>query len=674
MNDKTEDNNYLKGLNPGQQEAVLHIQGPLLIFAGAGAGKTKTITHRIRHLIKSGIEPKNILAITFTNKAAKEMRDRILMAIEQDRGLAGDFPKEKPFISTFHSLGVHILKENSRAIGLTRHFSIFDKSDSQKTVKEIVQTMGLDPKQHAPNKILNIISREKGNLKNAEDFAESIRGPARPSGAGGENSTTYHELISRIWMEYEKKLKAEKALDFDDLLLKTYKLLKSDKEVREKYQNIWQYIHIDEYQDTNKVQYMMVKLLAEKHQNLCVVGDIDQNIYSWRGADIKNIMNFEKDYPKAKIVLLEENYRSTQNILAVANSIIKKNVNRVEKNLFTKNIEGEKISLYAGYNESEEAHYIANKAKELIATGISPREIAVLYRANFQSRALEDAFLTKSVPYQVLGTKFFERKEVKDIIAFVRAGLNPDSLTDIKRIINVPTRGIGKVTILKIFSNQKEEIPAGTRIKVDHFFKLLEKIREIALEKKPSEVIKFVLQESGIEKELRDGNDEDKERLENMRELATLAVKYDHLPIGEGIEKLIEEAALATDQDSLDLPALGREQAGKNENAVKLMTVHASKGLEFDYVFITGLEEDLFPHQKMGSIKNKEDGEEERRLFYVALTRARKKVFLTYANTRTIFGSAQVNAPSQFISDIEEEFIENDQTFEYREKIVYLEL
>jgi len=674
MNDKTEDNNYLKGLNPGQQEAVLHIQGPLLIFAGAGAGKTKTITHRIRHLIKSGIEPKNILAITFTNKAAKEMRDRILMAIEQDRGLAGDFPKEKPFISTFHSLGVHILKENSRAIGLTRHFSIFDKSDSQKTVKEIVQTMGLDPKQHAPNKILNIISREKGNLKNAEDFAESIRGPARPSGAGGENSTTYHELISRIWMEYEKKLKAEKALDFDDLLLKTYKLLKSDKEVREKYQNIWQYIHIDEYQDTNKVQYMMVKLLAEKHQNLCVVGDIDQNIYSWRGADIKNIMNFEKDYPKAKIVLLEENYRSTQNILAVANSIIKKNVNRVEKNLFTKNIEGEKISLYAGYNESEEAHYIANKAKELIATGISPREIAVLYRANFQSRALEDAFLTKSVPYQVLGTKFFERKEVKDIIAFVRAGLNPDSLTDIKRIINVPTRGIGKVTILKIFSNQKEEIPAGTRIKVDHFFKLLEKIKETALGKKPSEVIKFVLQESGIEKELRDGNDEDKERLENMRELATLAVKYDHLPIGEGIEKLIEEAALATDQDSLDLPALGREQAGKNENAVKLMTVHASKGLEFDYVFITGLEEDLFPHQKMGSIKNKEDGEEERRLFYVALTRARKKVFLTYANTRTIFGSAQVNAPSQFISDIEEEFIENDQTFEYREKIVYLEL
>ena len=655
MNEKNSKNDYLEGLNPGQKEAVLQTQGPLLIFAGAGAGKTKTITCRIMHLMKSGVEPKNILAITFTNKAAKEMRDRVMTALEKERGLAGISYIEKPFISTFHSLGVHILKENAREIGLIRNFSIFDKSDSLKAVRDIVRDMGLDPKQHEPNKILNIISREKGDLKNAEDFAESLR---------GGNTTSQHELVSRVWAEYELKLKVEKALDFDDLLLKTYKLLKSNKEVLEKYQNIWQYIHIDEYQDTNKVQYMTVKLLAEKHQNLCVVGDIDQNIYSWRGADIKNIMNFEKDYPKAKIVLLEENYRSTQNILAVANSIIKKNVNRVEKNLFTKNIEGDKISLYAGFNEAEEAHYIANKAKELITSGVSARDIAVLYRANFQSRALEDAFLTKSVPYQVLGTKFFERKEVKDIISFARAGLNPDSMTDIKRIINVPARGIGKVTILKIFSGQKDELPLGTKIKVDQFFKLLKEINKKTQESKPSEVIKFIIQESGIEKELRDGNDEEKERLENMRELATLAVKYDHLPIGEGIEKLIEEAALACDQDSLE----------KNEDAVKLMTVHASKGLEFDYVFITGLEEDLFPHQRMGSTKNKEDGEEERRLFYVALTRARKKVFLTYANSRTIFGSAQVNTPSQFIGDIEEEFIENDQTFEYREKIIYLEL
>ncbi len=656
METKKAEKGHLDGLNNPQKEAVLHTSGPLLILAGAGAGKTKTITCRIRHLISLGIEPRNILAITFTNKAAKEMRDRII-------GIMKD--GEKPFISTFHSLGVHILKENSREIGLTRHFSIFDKSDSQKTIKDILKDMNLDTKQYEPRKILNMISRSKGDLKTAEDFAESIR---------GENFTAFHSLVSQIWTEYENRLKKEKALDFDDLLLKTYKLLKNKPAILEKYQTLWPYIHIDEYQDTNQVQYMTVKLLAEKNKNLCVVGDIDQNIYSWRGAEMKNILNFEKDYPQAKIILLEENYRSTQNILAVANSIIKKNTNRVEKNLFTKNDEGEKISLYVGFNETEEAQYIANKSKELIASGVSAKEIAVLYRANFQSRALEDAFLSQSVPYQVLGTKFFERKEVKDVISFIRAGLNPDSLTDIKRIINVPARGIGKVTILKIFSDQKEGLPAGVKIKVNQFFNLLAEIKKRAEESKPSEVIKFVIKESGLEKELKDGNDEDKERLENMRELATLAVKYDYLPLGEGIEKLIEEAALATDQDSLELPATGNRQAGKNENAVKLMTVHAAKGLEFDFVFITGLEEDLFPHQRMNTAKNKEDGEEERRLFYVALTRARKKIFLTYANTRTIFGSNQTNIPSQFISDIEEGFIENDQTFEYREKIVYLEL
>jgi DNA helicase II / ATP-dependent DNA helicase PcrA len=662
MNEEKTNKKYLDGLNDKQKEAVLCTEGALLVFAGAGAGKTKTITHRIMHLISNGIEPKNILAITFTNKAAKEMQSRIVNALVERGGLENlNGAIEKPFISTFHSLGVHILKENSREIGLPRHFSIFDKNDSQRTVKEIVKDMGLDPKQHEPNKILNIISREKGNLNSVDDFLDTIR---------GENTTTHHELVGKVWTEYEKKLKDEKALDFDDLLLKTYKLLKNKKEVLEKYQNIWPYIHIDEYQDTNKVQYMMVKLLAEKNKNICVVGDIDQNIYSWRGADIKNIMNFEKDYPEAKIVFLEENYRSTQNILAVANLIIKKNQNRVEKNLFTKNSEGDKISVYTGYNENEEAHYIANKCQELIKTGVKAQEIAVLYRANFQSRILEEAFLTKSVPYQVLGTKFFERKEVKDIISFVRASLNTDSMTDIKRIINVPARGLGKVTILKIFAGEKESLPAGTRIKVDQFYNLLNNIGKLALEKKPSEVIKYVITESGIEKELKDGNDEDKERLENMYELATLAIKYDYLPVGEGIEKLLEEASLASDQDSLDQTI----QAKKNEEAVKLMTVHASKGLEFDYVFITGLEEGLFPHERIEKVKSKDDGEEERRLFYVAVTRARKKLFLTSASSRTIFGSTQSNIPSQFITDIDTEFIETDQVFEYREKIIYLEL
>lgn len=661
MNNEKENAEYLEGLNSKQKEAVLHKEGPILIFAGAGAGKTRTITTRIMHLIKSGIEPRKILAITFTNKAAKEMRDRVLYSIENDTVLNNDLPKEKPFISTFHSLGVHILKENSREIGLPRHFSIFDKNDSSKTIKDIVKDMGLDPKQHESNKILNIISREKSNLNSVDDFLETIR---------GENTTNHHELIGQIWIEYEKRLRAEKALDFDDLLLKTYKLLKNNKEILEKYQNIWPYIHIDEYQDTNKVQYMIVKLLTEKRKNICVVGDIDQNIYSWRGADIKNIMNFEKDYPEAKIVFLEENYRSTQNILAVANLIIKKNQNRIEKNLFTKNGEGEKISLYNGYNENEEAHYIANKCQELIKNGVEAQEIAILYRANFQSRVLEEAFLSKSVPYQVLGTKFFERKEVKDIISFIRASLNPDSLTDIKRIINVPARGIGKVTILKIFAGQKENLPINLKIKVDSFYNLLNKIGKLALEKKPSEVVKYIITESGLEKELKDGSDEDKERLENLYELATLAIKYDYLPIGEGIEKLLEEASLASDQDSLDQTI----QDKKKEKAVKLLTVHASKGLEFDYVFITGLEEGLFPHEQLEKLKNKDNDEEERRLFYVAITRAKKKLFLTNASTRTIFGSTQTNIPSQFITDIDDEYLENDQTFEYREKIIYLEL
>jgi len=655
MNLNFDEKDYLLGLNEKQKEAVLHTEGPLLIFAGAGAGKTKTITHRIMHLVKTGVEPKNILAITFTNKAAKEMRDRITSALEKSGGLFIGSYAEKPFVSTFHSLGVHILKENARSIGLTRHFSIFDKSDSMKAVRDIVKEMGLDPKQYEPGKILNIISREKSNLSSAKDFQESL---------AGENFTGFHGLVSQIWNQYEKRLNDEKSLDFDDLLLKTYKLLKNDKEVLERYQDIWKYVHVDEYQDTNKVQYMITKMIADKHKNLCVVGDIDQNIYSWRGADIKNILNFEKDYPTAKVVLLEENYRSTQTILSVANTIIKKNLIRVEKNLFTKNEEGEKVTLYCGYNENEEARYIANKSKELITAGTNPRDIAVLYRANFQSRVLEEAFLSLSVPYQVLGTKFFERKEVKDLISFVRAGLNPDSLTDIKRIINVPARGIGKVTVLKIFSGEKESLPAGTKKKIDEFFDLLRRIGQEALEKKPSEVIKFTIKESGLEDELKAGNDEDRERLENMKELATLAVKYDYLPMGEGIEKLLEEAALATDQDTLD----------KNENAVKLMTVHASKGLEFDYVFITGLEEDLFPHQRMGSTRNKEDSEEERRLFYVAITRARKKLFLTQTQTRTIFGSQQMNTPSQFLSDIEPEMLEEDKSFEFREKIIYLEL
>ncbi len=462
---------------------------------------------------------------------------------------------------------------------------------------------------------------------------------------------------------YEKQLAAEKSLDFDDLLLKSYLILKKNPEVLSHYQNLWKYIHIDEYQDTNTVQYETAKLLAQKNRNICVVGDIDQSIYSWRGADIQNILDFEKDYPEAKVVLLEENYRSTQTILSVANEVIKKNKLRREKNLFTNNGEGEKISFFKGLNETEEARFIARKAKELIEKGESPREIAVLYRANFQSRILEEAFLTESVPYQVLGTKFFERKEIKDVMSYLRGSLNPESLSDIKRVINEPIRGIGKVTMLKVFEGKKDALPSTVKEKVNAFFALLERIKKYTEDNKPSDVIKFIIKETGFESELQKGNDEDKERLENMRELATLATKYDYMINPEGIEKLLEEFALASDQDSLI----------KNENAVKLMTVHASKGLEFDFVFIAGLEQDLFPHQAIGKdAKTPAEMEEERRLFYVALTRARKKIFLSYAEMRTIFGSQQMNLPSEFFGDFDNSMLEQEQ-FEYREKIVYLE-
>jgi len=631
---------HLDSLNERQKEAVLQKDGPILIFAGAGAGKTKTLTHRILHLIKEGVAPSEILAITFTNKAAKEMRERVDKLLREDKELNVPISfNEKPFISTFHSLGVHILRENSKILGIPRNFTIYDKNDAKKAVRQALESSGLDPKQFEPGKILNVISRQKGDMITAEKFAEQ------------SSKDYFPKIVSMVWNKYEKTLNDEKVLDFDDLLLKTVQLLKKNEDVLKKYQGVWKYIHIDEYQDTNKVQYEMSRLLVGERKNICVVGDADQNIYSWRGANLRNILNFEKDYPNAKVVFLEENYRSTQTILSAANSVIAKNKMRVEKNLFTKNAEGEKIGLYAGYDEVDEAYFIASKAKELITNGSKPEEIATLYRANFQSRALEEAFLSLSVPYQVLGVRFFERKEIKDILSYLQASINPESLSSIKRVINVPARGIGKVTIAKIFAGQEEALPGTMKIKYSNFKRILLQIKETSEKEKPSETIKFIMRETGIEKMLKDGGEDEKEQLENIRELVTLAVKYDTYEPREGIEKLLTDAALATDQDDMK----------ENMSAVRLMTVHASKGLEFDHVFISGLEEDLFPHKRIGEGKiNEEEEEEERRLFYVAITRARKKVTLTYAGVRTIFGSRQVNLPSEFIQDIPEDHIETE--------------
>lgn len=601
-----------------------------MVLAGAGAGKTKTIAERIRHLVHTGVNPSTILAITFTNKAAKEMRERI------ERGLGGG---SQPFVSTFHSLGVHILREQSAKVGIKRHFTIFDRDDSKKALKEALSTLGLDPKTHDPDRLMSIISREKGRGKSAEDY-----------GSEGERGY-FPNLVGQAWPEYEKILVRDNALDFDDLLLKTMRLLNDDQIVRTFYQDIWRYIHIDEYQDTNRVQYEISKMLVGKGGNICVVGDIDQNIYSWRGADIGNILNFERDYPKALVITLEENYRSTKNILEAANAVIEKNKIRRKKNLFTENALGEKINLWQGSDEISEAAFIASKTEKLIGQSVSPEEIVVLYRANFQSRVLEEAFMNRAIPYQLLGTRFFERKEIRDIISYLRAALNPDSFLDLRRVINTPARGIGKTTVLKVFSGKESSLPLPVKKRLADFKNLLTEIEKVSREKKPSETIAFIMKASGLEKEWKGGGDEGTARLENTYELSNFAYRYDHLIPEEGILNFLADAALQSDQDEMK----------DGEKAVRLMTVHASKGLEFDVVFIAGLEDGLFPHQKINEgNSNSEEKEEERRLFYVALTRARKKVFLSYAETRTLFGRKQVNIPSEFIFDIPETLMEEE--------------
>ena len=1031
---------HLKGLNERQKQAALHTEGPLLIVAGAGAGKTKTITHRILNLIKTGVAPEKILAVTFTNKAAKEMRERVIAEIEKNAKGQNTIP----FVSTFHALGVYIIKENARLLHLTRYFTILDESDSARLIKEILKERGYDPKQYDPGRIKGIISREKGNFVDLPEYQERTEEPG---------ASYIARIVAEIWAPYEERKIKENSLDFDDLILQSAKLLQENEGVRKIYQDRWKYIHIDEYQDTNQTQYLLSRLLCGENKNICVVGDTDQClakgtkikmadntlksiedikrgeyvlsnygggdfrpakvvgekniqfkgsliqietekgnvlvstpdhthfagyrlgltpqmylnylmykkgfgwrigttsiytkgqkksvvgflqrsnqehadalwvisthntqnkarvqeyilslkyqiptipftprkgfstsgyvhdksalkeifssfdtessalkllsdlgllwdrphhqpqthnanrrninitlcadrrgqtpmhiistfgndrygrkklesmgfsvrsakknttnwrfetaranygeacllatkiasafpevnmifsarlggiktnprdgnslpclpagsvlpgmalftengydivskisrintpkiivfdlniekthnfiandivthncIYSWRGANLRNILNFEKDYPAAKIVLLEENYRSTKNILSAANEVIKKNKYRPEKNLFTQKPAGEKISLYEALSGEDEADFVATKILELIDTGggkiITPSsspqggeksntlslgegwgEVAVLYRANFQSRALEEAMLRYNIPYQVLGVKFFERKEVKDTLAYLRAALNPQSLSDIKRIINFPSRGIGKVTLVKIFSNETETLPIKMRIKIDNFYKLLGEIRQQIETAKASEVIKFTVRKSGIEEELREGTAEDEERLANIKELATLAIKYDNLANGTGVEKLLEDASLASDQDSIMINEEKKEirsGARPAQGGVKLMTVHAAKGLEFKYVFIVGLEEGLFPIQRDGEEKTAEDQEEERRLFYVALTRAKHKLFLSTAQFRTIFGSRQINAPSEFLADIPAEILERE--------------
>ncbi len=637
----------LDSLNPRQKEAVLYTEGPLLILAGAGAGKTKTITHRIAHLIGLGIEPTNILAVTFTNKAAGEMRERVDHLLRHSGDVTRPIQElERPVIKTFHSLGVWILKRHADVLGYRKSFSIYDRDDSTRAIKNIIKDLGLDPKQIEPRKVISIISKQKGDLVSPEEYLD----------ASQSRSSYEAQNIYDIWLRYEIGLKAEHAFDFDDLLSKTLELLRKNTDIRNLYQNQFKYVHIDEYQDTNMVQYELSKIFAENHKNICVVGDVDQNIYSWRGATIKNIMNFEEDYPQAKTILLEQNYRSTKNILNAANEIISKNIHRKDKNLFTENVDGEKITIYQALDEYDEALFTVQKAQEFINAGTNPNEIAFLFRANFQSRVLEEICLKYGLPHQVIGTRFFDRKEVKDLISYLKLALNNDDFASLSRIINEPVRGIGKVTLLKIKEKKAEELNLGAKEKLQNFWNIMRDIKIKIGQVKPSELIEYILKRSTIEDSLMKEGEEGLERLENAKELISLAKKYDSFAeitddrqtdYTEATEKFIEDVMLASDQDSLN----------KKDGGVKLMTIHAAKGLEFDKVFVTGLESGLFPHERLDEAKI--DQEEERRLFYVAVTRAKSHLFLTHTTFRTIFGSKNTQVPSEFLSDISEALTEH---------------
>lgn len=605
----------LAGLNGEQRKAVESIDGPLLVLAGAGAGKTRVIAERIKQIIRKGAAPESILAITFTNKAAAEMRSRI---------------GPGPFVSTFHSLGLALIKEHAKLLGYKRTPVIYDRADSLREMKKALAASGGEDIE--PRAALAAASRNKGEGITAGEYAEAA-------------SQWNEKIIAAAWLKYEAALRMEPALDFDDLLVRAVELLQKFPEVRAQYQQRWRYIHVDEYQDTNIIQETLTGLLVGPEKNLCVVGDVDQTIYGWRGAQIEHMLQFEKKYG-ARVVMLEENYRSTKAILAAANHLIGNNTNRPEKNLFTKNADGEPLSLYIAGDGGDEALFVARKIKELIAEGHKPQEFAVLYRANFQSRAIEEKLLDANIPYQVLGTRFFERKEVKDVLSFLRAAVS-ENAADIGRVLDT-LPGIGKVTKLKILSGEEASLTGKMRERVVQMRALLQRIRTEAIATPPSLLIRMVITQSGIEKALKEDRAEGAERLENLAELVSLASRYDTIPAPEGLEKFLESAALASDQDDIK----------EERNQVRLMTIHAAKGLEFPYVFIVGLEEGLFPYEREDNTK--ESLEEERRLMYVALTRAEKKVYLSYAMMRTIFGSTDMRTHSMFLQELPGELIENE--------------
>ncbi|MCL4370671.1 MAG: UvrD-helicase domain-containing protein [Chloroflexi bacterium] len=633
----------MEDLNEPQRQGVQSVEGPVLILAGPGSGKTRVITHRVAYLIQEcGIHPYQIMAVTFTNKAANEMRHRLEQLLPRStRHLT---------IGTFHAICARLLRREAEAMGVDPHFVIYDEDDQLGLIKRALHDLNLSEKSYQPRALLSQISAAKSELRSPAVYAEYA-------------GSYWEEVVLRVYRRYQELLLGNRAMDFDDLLLNAVHLFRTRPEVLDKYQERYLHVLVDEFQDTNMAQYAFVRLLADKHRNLCVVGDEDQSVYGWRQADIRNILNFERDFPDTKVIYLEQNYRSTKTILGAAQHVIQANTLRKEKRLWTANDEGVPITVFEAYNEDEEASYVVSEVQRLMSRGAAqPKDCVVMYRANAQSRVLENAFVRARVPYRLVGTRFYERKEVKDMLAYLRLLVNPYDGVSLFRIINVPGRGLGAKTIEELarwahglgmapydaLLTLRDEGPDAARSPFTtrgrqallSFITMMEELREASRQLLLAELIDLVIKRTGYADYLRDNTEEGEDRLANVQELASVAEDYLELEPEVALSNFLEEAALFSDNDEYDETA----------NAVTLITLHAAKGLEFPVVFIVGLEEGICPHIR--SFDDPERMEEERRLCYVGMTRAIHHLYMVYAFKRTLYGKPMINPPSRFFRDI----------------------
>ena len=625
----------LNNLNNEQKQAVMHMEGPCLVLAGAGSGKTKVLTTRIANMINEGIYSGNILAITFTNKAAKEMRDRISLVVENNYA----------FVGTFHSFGLRIIRENVEKLGLTSNFTIIDSDDALSIIKKIMKEFDISTKDFSPSFVRNKISFIKNEMLSDAEVEKFLASPSE-------------KVAAKVYFQYEKVLRKNNAVDFDDLLKRPVMLFLENEDILDKYQERYKYILIDEYQDTNEVQYKLVKMLASKYRNLFVVGDVNQSIYGFRWSNYKNILNFEKDYPDAVSITLNQNYRSTNTILTAANNVIKNNVERKEVNLFSTYDDGVKIKYFRGLDEKDEVRLVTDEIRKLLNEGYTYNDFAILYRTNAQSRNVEDAILKLNYPYRVVGSYYFyKRKEIKDLLCYLRLISNHQDDVSLERVINVPKRGIGTTSIQTITTlandNNTSMFDCLSKPKELEFKKLILDLTEEAKNKDLTELIDLVLEKSGMKKELENEHSLDADiRLENLMEFKSITENYQKDTGNVNLEDFLEDISLVADS----------QEHQELDNAITLMTMHAAKGLEFKVVFLIGMEEGIMPH--FMSLESTSDLEEERRLCYVAITRAKERLYITNAKRRLLFGTVNMNPPSRFISEIDDNLIEKQENKE----------